>query len=163
MTARHISSEREEAQIFHDIYPGLRRFAAVVAPIEVEPDDLVQEALVRTLEKHHLAELHDPAAYLRTAIVRIAANMRRRFGVQRRAMRLLTATTASTDDYPSEVSELLRLRPTDRAVLYLSEIEGYRYREIAEILGCKTDTARKRGFRARRKLQTALTWEVDHG
>ena len=31
------------------LYPSLRRFAAVVAPAELEPDDLVHDALTRTL------------------------------------------------------------------------------------------------------------------
>lgn len=34
---------------FRDAYPRLRRFAAVVAPPTIDPDDLIQDALVRVL------------------------------------------------------------------------------------------------------------------
>jgi DNA-directed RNA polymerase specialized sigma24 family protein len=34
-------------ELFRALYPGLRRFAAAVGPLEVDPDDLVQDALVR--------------------------------------------------------------------------------------------------------------------
>jgi DNA-directed RNA polymerase specialized sigma24 family protein len=35
--------------LIDDLYPSLRRFAAVVGPAEVEPDALVQEALLWVL------------------------------------------------------------------------------------------------------------------
>ena len=31
------------------LYPALRRFAAMTAPLEMDPDDLVQDALAATL------------------------------------------------------------------------------------------------------------------
>ena len=34
-----------DRQIFGDLYPSLRRFAAVVGDDDMEPDDLVQEVL----------------------------------------------------------------------------------------------------------------------
>jgi len=42
-------SERGDNDLIEEIYPALHRFAAVVAPRGDDPDDLVQEALVRTL------------------------------------------------------------------------------------------------------------------
>lgn len=49
----------EESRLFAQLYPGLRRFAAVVGPTEVDPDDLAQEAVARVLRHHRLTELND--------------------------------------------------------------------------------------------------------
>ena len=39
-------TEPDEWQIVDDLYPSLRRFAAVAAPSDLDPDDLLQEAMV---------------------------------------------------------------------------------------------------------------------
>jgi DNA-directed RNA polymerase specialized sigma24 family protein len=67
----------EESQLFEQLYPPLRRFAAVVAPREVDPDDLLQEAAARVLTKHRLTELNQPGVYLRRTMVNLASNHRR--------------------------------------------------------------------------------------
>jgi hypothetical protein len=60
-------------------------------------------------------------------MVNLAANERRRFAVGRRALARVGAGSVSARDvYPSDLSELLRLAPQERAVLYLAEVEGYR-------------------------------------
>lgn len=48
--------------------------------VDVEPDDLVQEALVRTLRKGPISDLDNPLAYLRTTIANLASNQRRSLG-----------------------------------------------------------------------------------
>src|SRR5690349_8828107 len=67
----------DDAGLFATLYPSLRAFAAVTGSVDVEPDDLVQEAVARTLRNHHLVDLDDAGAYLRRAIVNLAANRRR--------------------------------------------------------------------------------------
>jgi DNA-directed RNA polymerase specialized sigma24 family protein len=44
-------------------------------------------------------------------------------------------------------------------VLYLSEVEGYRFEEIARMIGCSPAAARKRASRARRRLRVELATE----
>ena len=154
----------EEARIFEQLYVPLRRFAAVVGPIEVNPDDLLQEAVARVLQRKRLTELDQPGAYLRRTIVNLASNHRRRFATQRRALaRLRSSSLTAGDVYPSDLADLQRLAPQERAVLYLSEVEGYRYAEIARLLGCTEAAARKRALRARRRLHAALAGEVADG
>ncbi|MBX3286283.1 MAG: RNA polymerase subunit sigma-24, partial [Actinobacteria bacterium] len=70
----------DEAGTFEALYPALRRFAAVVGGPATEPDDLVQEALARTLARGSLADLDDPAVYLRRVVARLASNERRSQG-----------------------------------------------------------------------------------
>lgn len=154
----------EETRIFERLYHPLRRFAAVVGPIEVDPDDLLQEAVARVLQRKRLTELDEPGAYLRRTIVNLASNHRRRFATGRRALVRFAASSQSAGDvYPSDLGDLQRLAPRERAVLYLSEVEGYRYGEIAELLGCTEVAARKRALRARQRLAAALIGEGAHG
>ena len=154
----------EETRIFERLYQPLRGFAAVVGPIEVDPDDLLQEAVARVLQRRRLTELDEPGAYLRRTIVNLASNHRRRFATRRRALaRLMAPSQSAGDVYPSDLADLQRLAPRERAVLYLSEVEGYRYAEIGELLGCTEVAARKRALRARQRLVAALTGEGADG
>ena len=50
------------------LYADLRRFAAVVGGMDVEPDDLVQEALVRLLVSGRLGSVDDAAAVPRRGL-----------------------------------------------------------------------------------------------
>jgi RNA polymerase sigma-70 factor (ECF subfamily) len=139
----------------------LRKFAAVTAPSDLEPDDLLQEALVAVLRKHRLSDLDHPAAYLRKTIVNCAIGHNRRMGRRRLAMNryVASAEVASTPDYPSDLAELYRLSPRERAALYLHEVQGYHFSEIANMLGCSESAAKKAGSRARQHLAAALSAE----
>lgn len=141
------------------LYPGLHRFACVVAPLEVEPDDLVQEAFVRTLRRGPLDQLEDAAAYLRRTIVHLAANQRRSLGRLRKAMPRLAGTGEGVTVYPSDLDDLQRLAPDDRAVLYLVHVEGRPFADAAAALGCTEEAARARASRARRRLRAELVEE----
>jgi RNA polymerase sigma-70 factor (ECF subfamily) len=153
-----------EGQLFTELYPSLRLFAAVIAPVEIDPDDLLQEAVERALGRDRLTGFDDPEAYLRRTMLSQVSNHRRRFAIWRRSMlRLGTASATVTDVYPSDVSDLMRLPPTERAVLYLAEVEGYRHAEIGRMLGCSESAARKRAMRGRRRLYAALAGEVHGG
>ena len=71
----------------------------------------------------------------------------------------MTRETASFVDIPN-----LSPRPApERAVLYLTEVEGYRYAEVGEMLGCSEAAARKRAMRGRRRLYAQLAEEVARG
>ncbi|MCJ7779854.1 MAG: hypothetical protein MUQ27_03430 [Acidimicrobiia bacterium] len=61
----------EESQIFADCYPALRRFTAVVWPLECDHDDLLQEAVPRVLRHHRLDELDQSMAYLRRTVLNL--------------------------------------------------------------------------------------------
>ena len=80
--------------VFEHLYPGLRRWAAATGPADVDPDDLIQEAVARTLRHHALCDLDDPGAYLRRAIVNLAANHRRGLARWRSAVTRLAVTTS---------------------------------------------------------------------
>ena len=155
-------TEPEEWRIIEALYASLRRFAAVVAPADLEPDDLLQEALVSVLRRHSLSDLDYPAAYVRKTILNAARAHNRSRGRWRTAMTTSAApaTGSTSPGYPSDLHELLRLPPRERAALYLHEVEGYRFLEIGHMLGCSEGAAKKASSRGRRRLSAALRAEV---
>lgn len=142
--------------LFDSLYPMLRRFAAVVADLDMDPDDLVQDALASTLARHPLEELDRPSAYLKQAIVNAASNKRRRAARWRGLLPRVATNAAIDDDYPSDLSILDELSPVDRAVIYLADVEGQPHDLIADDLGLTASAVRKRASRARRQLRESL-------
>jgi RNA polymerase sigma factor (sigma-70 family) len=155
---RHLDSADEA--LIRRLYPSLYRFAAAVCPADLEPDDLLQEALFRVLRRGQLGDISHPAAYLRRALTNLVANHWRSVGRRRRAWSRAGRTDAVQPEYPSDIADLLRLRPRARAVLYMRAIEGRPFAEVAEALGCSEAAARGLEARARKKLRTALEKEA---
>ncbi|HRW40337.1 MAG TPA: RNA polymerase sigma factor [Microthrixaceae bacterium] len=151
----------DDAGIFEELHPALRRFAAVVGGPTVEPDDLVQEALARTLRTTRLTDLDEPGAYLRRVIVHLAANDRRATG--RRAVilaRFGPAPAVAVDAYASDLADLFLVPPDQRAVLFLHLVEGHDHGEIGRMLDISTEASRARLSRGLKQLRIAL---VDEG
>jgi RNA polymerase sigma-70 factor (ECF subfamily) len=153
-----------EEDLIRALYPSLRRFAAVVGSADIDPDDLVQDALLRALRRGPLTDLDHPSAYLRQCICNLAKDTRRSLGRRRRAYAAMAATVSEgfEQTYPSDCAELLRLPPRARAVLYLQEVEGRRPAEIASLLGMSETAVRSLSSRARRRLRRFLSEEVPH-
>jgi RNA polymerase sigma-70 factor (ECF subfamily) len=152
-----------EDEIFAELYPSLRRLAAIVRPSEVDPDDLVQDALARALAARPLRDFDDVGAYLRTVIVNLAKNHRRSFARRPRMVASMGDETSSGGDvYPSDLDDLRRLEVDERAVLYLSVVEGRSFAEIGTVLECSEEAARTRASRARKRLRAELREEATH-
>lgn len=159
MTSEADAPEPSEDLLFAELYPALRRFAAVVASTGTDPDDLVQDALVRVLRRGGLTEVRHPVAYLRQAVLRLAMDDRRSFGRRLRAVRRLGVSAAAPSTYPSELDDLEQLEPTDRAILYLGDVEGVPQAHIADQLGLTHQAVRSRASRARRQLRRVIEEE----
>jgi RNA polymerase sigma-70 factor (ECF subfamily) len=150
----------DDDELFERLYPALRRWAAATGPDDMDPDDLVQEAVARVLRRHRLCDLNEPLAYLRRTIVNLAANHRRGMARWRRAVsRLGRGEEGRAPEYSSDLADLLRLAPPARAVLYLVEVEGRTYAEAAALLAITEDAARTRAARARRRLRIDIEGE----
>lgn len=152
----------DEWSIVDELYTSLRRFAAVCAPPDLEPDDLLQEALMRVLSRRRLSSLDHPGAYLRRCILNTAKTHSYRMGKRRRALARWAAAQQPTEVpvYPSDLSSLYVLPVGERAVLYLAEVEGFRFDEVARLLGCTASAARKRASRGRKRLRAVVTSEA---
>ncbi|MFZ0625848.1 MAG: sigma factor-like helix-turn-helix DNA-binding protein, partial [Acidimicrobiia bacterium] len=133
--------------------------AAVVAPYDVDPDDVLHSVLVTVLRGRSLHTLDDPASYVRRSIVNHVHSELRRRGRARTALGRLGRAEASVDEYPSDLAELSRLAPDDRAILYLHDVEQFTFEEVADLLDTTAGRARMRASRARRKLEKALRQE----
>ena len=160
----HSVADVLDRELVDELYDRLRGFAAVTAPWHVEPDDLLQEVLVRALSQGPLSRLENPLAYLRRSIVNLSIDYARQYE-RRRSVRSGSALgdPGSADRYPSDLDILSELSPRARAVVYLAEVEGYRYSEISEMHNCKESTARVTALRARRRLRDLLSAEVASG
>ena len=158
MTATASSISVADRSLVEELYPKLRRFAAAVAPWDVEPDDLLQDALTRTIARGPLSELDEPAAYLRKVMINLISNHYRHGAVRRQALARVAASDslATHDAYPSDLADLDGLPPKTRAVLYLAEVEGFSYDEIGRLMKCSPTAARMAAMRGRRQLSAAL-------
>jgi RNA polymerase sigma-70 factor (ECF subfamily) len=160
---RNVEGDEDLAEAVLACYARLRRFAAVIADSDIEPDDLVQEAFARALKV-----LSKPAqpwtvesvdGYMRRTIVNLVANERRRRGRARSAQaRMAPPRAGEAPVYPTDAADLLAsARPLDRALVYLVDVEGWRTARAGELLGLSGIAARTRVSRARKALKAALT------
>jgi RNA polymerase sigma factor (sigma-70 family) len=149
-----MTGDAEDREALERAYAGLRRFAAVVGPADVEPDDLVQEAFARALRRG-LGEVEDLDRYLRRTIVNLSANERRSWTRRQLAFARHGSTTETRDSTFIEVGDLLDLATDVRAVLWLVEVEGWSYAQAGALVGCSEGAARMRAARGRRALRAA--------
>jgi RNA polymerase sigma-70 factor (ECF subfamily) len=130
-------------------------------------DDLLQESYYRFLRCRGAWESE---AHRRAYLFRIATNLVR--DGQRRSRRgrivplpdsdhsMLGATDGDVAESAATRTDLRRamsrLKPRERALLWLAYAQGHAHTEIAETLGVKTGSVKLLLFRARRKLATLL-------
>lgn len=160
-TDSQVTVARSDREVIELHYARWRRFAAVVGSLDVEPDDLVQEALARALARGSLVDLDHPGAYICRAITNLASNRRRSLRRRDRAVSKLNVDQTHTPHYPSDLADLEALRPLERAVLFLADVEGRSFGEISQLLGGSEVSHRLRASRARRKLADLLSDEEE--
>jgi RNA polymerase sigma-70 factor, ECF subfamily len=153
----------------HEI-PRLRRYARALTRDRTRADDLVQETLVRAIDKAHLWRVgSDLRAWLFTLMHNQHVNLVRR--AQREgtkldiedAARTLVATTDPTASRQMHELEhaLGRLPEGQREALLLVGLEGMSYDEAAKILGVPIGTVRSRLSRARDSLRLLMGVDED--
>lgn len=145
---------------FDALYPHLHRVACVAAPADIDPHDLVQDALVNYLKLDDPAAIRSPKAFLTTTIVHLASNRRRSWVRRRAALARLGAPGHAWAEFPSDLADLLELPPRERAVLYLHHVEGLPYDAVATLVGSSPAAARKAAERGRARLAESLTEEA---
>src|SRR4051812_42250551 len=130
-----------------------------------EADEVTQDIFVRTWQK--LGQFRGDSAFT-TWLHRLAVNVvierRRSFAIQRARMTddpsaLDFATVAPhradlTVDFEAAIEQL---PPGAREIFTLHDVEGYKHREIAALLGITTGTSKRQLHRARMLLRRFLS------
>ena len=140
----------------------MRRYARALARDRQDADDVVQDALVRAIERD---ATYDPGRSRRRWLLAIVHNvfvsgLRRRMAERRRDDRFAEAEAAHCDaaqEHHARLADIARgfaaLPEHQRAVLHLTAVEGFSYQECADLLNVPVGTVMSRLARARAALR----------
>jgi RNA polymerase sigma-70 factor (ECF subfamily) len=171
LVRRFISGEEKAfEELFLRYYPALKRFVGRMMPQQAE--DIVQEVFLRVYRD--IRKFSPDKGSFKTWIFSIAANLtvdeyRRR----RRWLRIFRPLGKEALNLPdgsrspdeallekerrSEIEKALQMVPIEqRQVLILKHLEGFKFREIAQILGISEGTAKSRMARGLKRLKEVL-------
>jgi len=171
-TDDHVRFERDVLPLV----PQLHRAALGMARNRLDAEDLVQDTLARAYAAFHQ---FTPGTNLRAWLYRVLATTflntcrkRRRepsqclsgdfdelhVPVDRLSQPIRSAEAEALGGLPdSDIMQALRALPAGfGAAIYLADIEGYPYREVAEILGIPIGTVMSRLHRGRERLRERL-------
>jgi RNA polymerase sigma-70 factor (ECF subfamily) len=129
-------------------------------------DDLLQETYYRFLRAR---TNYENDAHRRNSLFRIATNLAhdtRRHGIRARLVAIDDEELIGASDIAVQTERradlamaMSRLRPRERAMLWLAYAQGSTHRDIASVVGVKTASVRLLLFRARQKLAGLLRGE----
>lgn len=157
-----LAMDEEAFRAFYDRTSGaLWGYLSRISGDRQTADDLLQESYYRLLKT---TVAFESETHRRNYLYRIATNLVRDV---RRAPRPLfdegiemadvAAPAAADPEARTDVRRALgRLKPRERAMLWLAYANGSSHAEIAEVLGVKTASIKLLLFRARRKLAATL-------
>jgi RNA polymerase sigma-70 factor (ECF subfamily) len=144
--------------------PRLRRFARYLVRDADRADDVVQECLLRAIDR---VDTWQPGTNLRAWLFTILRHCH--IDEVRRARHYPLVADAACNGHAASIPEsqelrvtlgeiqdaFLRLRDEHREILLLVVVEGLDYQEAADILGVPVGTVRSRLSRARQALRGA--------
>lgn len=141
--------------------PALRRYALTLTRDRASAEDLVQDCIERALRKWPLWQDTVPLRHWLFAMMRNLHVSRWRREHKHQAVELSETEAASTGR-PEEhlearqlMERVMELPEDQREALVLVAVEGFTYREVAEMLGTAEGTILSRVSRARATLRAA--------
>jgi RNA polymerase sigma-70 factor (sigma-E family) len=148
------------ADFVSEALPALLRFGHVLTGNPDEAEDLVQEALAKSMRRWRRAHPDDPLAYVRRVMVNTHVSRWHRWGSR---VQLGDVPEAAAEDSGLQRSQdrdalrraLARLPARQRAVLVLRYLEDLPDAEIAVVLGCEQATVRSLASRGLAALRQA--------
>jgi RNA polymerase sigma factor (sigma-70 family) len=143
--------------------PRLQRLARLLVGDVDSAEDVVAEAVARTIPIWRKGEIDDLAAYLRRVVVSVVSRrwQRRALGFRRDryALDWLTApfdTAAGVSDRDETLRAVSRLPPRRRAIVALRFYEDMTEARIAEVLGIQLGTVKSQLSKALEQLRVEL-------
>jgi RNA polymerase sigma-70 factor (ECF subfamily) len=129
-----------------------------------DADEVTQDIFVRTWQK--LGQFRGDSQFstwLHRLAVNVVIERRRSFAIQRErmtddplALDLVTVAPARADLTVDFEAAIEQLPPGARAIFVLHDVEGYKHREIAAMLGITSGTSKRQLHRARMLLRKHL-------
>ena len=152
----------EALRLFRQYKDGVYRLALSLTGSVQDAEDVTQTVFLKLLETKPALEAGRERAWLFQVAANECRSLWRRLS-RRRTEPLEAALTVAAPEADRAVLEAVgRLKPGDRAVLYLFYYEGYSARETGELLGISQSAVTTRLQRARQKLKTILEQEGIH-
>jgi RNA polymerase sigma factor (sigma-70 family) len=142
----------------------LRRYVHRLTGDPDVSEDVAQEAVLRLMRSEGSAVVRQPRAWLYRAATNIVRDQARHEAVRARHAVPVEPDALLTPEQELERSETIRevraalerIPPRDRELLILRE-SGFRHREIAEIIGVKTESVSVLAARALQRFRVAYT------
>lgn len=167
--AADFAMDEDSFRMFYDrTARGLWVYLARVTGDRALADDLLQETFFRFLRA---GSRYESESHRRNALYRIATNLAR--DARRRSLvrapggfdveRAPSGGAPNGECAADLTRAMARLRPRERAMLWLAYAEGASHSEIAGVLGLRPGSMKAMLFRARRKLAVLLGREAEGG
>jgi RNA polymerase sigma factor (sigma-70 family) len=145
----------------------LRELRRYVHRLTGDPDmaeDVAQEAVLRLMRTTQAAEVRTPRAWLYRTATNMVRDQARHEAMLRRRPVPVDTDASPTPEQDLERGEVIRevravlerIPARDRELLILRE-SGFRYREIAEVIGVKTQSVPVLAARALERFRAAYT------
>ena len=159
----------EALRLFRQYKDSVYRLALSFTGSVQDAEDVTQTVFLKLLETKPVLEAGRERAWLFQVAANECRSLWRRLS-RRRTEPLEAALTVAAPEADRAAPEadravleaVGRLKPGDRAVLYLFYYEGYSARETGELLGISQSAVTTRLQRARQKLKTILEQEGIH-
>lgn len=140
--------------------PMLYRICVVMLGNEADAQDAVQDTICKYLER--TKEFRDQE-HEKAWLIRVARNRcidMRRFHLRHPHVELSEITASyENPEYSEILTQLVALPVPVKTVVYLYYIEGYKTREVSEMLGISVNAVKKRLSRGRKLLRLRLEEE----
>lgn len=152
----------EALRLFRQYKDSVYRLALSFTGSVQDAEDVTQTVFLKLLETKPVLEAGRERAWLFQVAANECRSLWRRLS-RRRTEPLEAALTVAAPEADRAVLEAVgRLKPGDRAVLYLFYYEGYTTGEIGVLLGISQSAVTTRLQRARQKLKLTLEQEGIH-
>ena len=133
------------------------RVAASVTGNRADADDVFCDVFFALYKQYRIHSDNHLKAWLIRVAANMAKNVRKAAGRQRRAELDEGIAAPETAGGNETLDALQKLKPNERAVIYLHYYEGYVFGEIAGMLGVREGSVRSIANRARESLKVLLS------